>query len=184
MSRRFLLPIIVVIGLFTPTVAQAAPPYEHTRYSGSDSFTNTICGLDVAVDVEYRGVFTIRTVKNSGGQAFLAHDNHESVETITNPANGNQLIITTNDVFHEQHAKHVEGDAWMFEAVNPGTFTLTTPDGTRLLRDRGVVKFRAVFDTLGDGQPGGILITEEVLAVHGPHADESTFCSTFLGQLT
>ena len=184
MSRRFLLPIIVVIGLFTPTVAQAAPPYEHMRYSGSDSFTNMICGLDVTIDVEYRGVFTIRTVKDSGGQAFLAHDNHESVETITNPATGNQLIITTNDVFHEQRAKHVDGNAWLFEAVNAGTFTLTTPEGARLLRDRGVIKFRAVFDTLGDGQPGGIQLSEEVLAVHGPHADESTFCSAFLGQLT
>ena len=184
MLRRLLLPMIVAIGLFTPTVAQAAPPYQHMRYSGSDSFTNTICGLDVTIDTEFHGVFTIRTVKDSGGQAFLAHDNHESVDTITNPDTGKQLIITTNDVFHEQRAKHVEGNAWMFEAVTAGTFTLTTLDGTRLLRDRGVMKVRAVFDTLGDGQPGGILISEEVLAVHGPHADDSTFCSTFLAQLT
>lgn len=54
------------------TVAQAAPPYQHMRYSGSDSFTNTICGLDVTIDTEFHGVFTIRTVKDSGGQAFLA----------------------------------------------------------------------------------------------------------------
>ena len=82
------------------TVAQAAPPYQHMRCSGSDSFTNTICGLDVTIDTEFHGVFAIRTVKDSGGQ------------------------------------------------------------------------------------PGGVQISEEVLAVHGPHANESTFCSTFLGQLT
>ena len=71
-----------------------------------------------------------------------------------------------------------------FEAADAGTFTLTTLDGTRLLRDRGTIKFLGIFDTLGDGQPGGILISEELLAVHGPHADDCTFCGTFLGALT
>jgi hypothetical protein len=78
-----LLPIIVVIGLFIPTAAQAAPPYEHTHYSGTDSFTETICGLDLTIDVEFRGVLVIRALKDSDGQAFLAQKNYETVETIT-----------------------------------------------------------------------------------------------------
>lgn len=182
--RRCLLPIIAIVGLVTPTVAQAAPPYEHTRYSGTDSFTDTICGLDVTIDVEFRGVLVVRTVKGSGGQAFLAHNNYETVETITNPATGDQVVITANGVFHEQRATHVSGNLWAFDFVDAGTFTVTDLDGNRLLRDRGVVKIRQVIDTLGDSQPGGELITEEVLAVHGPHSDESTFCDVFLGQLT
>jgi hypothetical protein len=184
MSRRLLLPILVVIGLFTPAVAQAAPPYEHMRYSGTDSFTEEICGLDVTIDVEFRGVLTIRTVKDSDGQAFLAHNNYETVETITNPVTEQQLIITANGVFHEQRATHVSGNLWSFDVLDAGTLTLTDLDGNRLLRERGVVKIRQLFDTLGDAQPGGELITEELLAIHGPHADESTFCATFLGQLT
>jgi hypothetical protein len=107
MVRRFLLPIIVVIGLFTPAVAQAAPPYEHVRYSGTDSSSDTICGLGVTIDFAFSGVLVIRTVKDSDGQAFLAHNNYETVETITNPATGNQIIITANGVFHEQRATHV-----------------------------------------------------------------------------
>jgi hypothetical protein len=31
------------------------------------------------------------------------------------------------------------------------------------------VTFRALFDTEGDGQPGGILLGEEVAGVSGPH---------------
>jgi hypothetical protein len=154
------------------------------HYSGSDSFTDVICGLDVTIVGEYRGVLNIRTVKDSDGQAFLAHNNYETIETITNPATGNQLIITANGVFHEQHADQVEGNIWSFTFKDAGTFTLTTPDSTRLLRDRGVVEIRNVFDILGDAQPSGDLLSEELLSIHGPHADESTFCGTFLGQLT
>jgi hypothetical protein len=182
--RRFLLPIIVVVGLFTPAVAQAAPPYEHTRYSGTDSFSDTICGLGVTIDVEFSGVLVIRTVKDSDGQAFLAHNNYATVETITNPATGNQIIITANGVFHEQRATHVSGNLWSFDLQDAGTFTITDLDGNRLLRDRGVVKLRQLFDTLGDSQPGGILITEELLAIHGPHAEESIFCGVVVDQLT
>jgi hypothetical protein len=182
--RRCLLPIIVVIGLFTPAVAQAAPPYERMHYSGSDSFPDTICGLDVTLDLEFSGVLVVRTVKGSDGQAFLAHNNYETVETITNPVTGNQIIMTANGVFHEQRAKHVSGNVWSFDFLDAGTFTVTDVDGNRLLRDRGVVKIRQLFDTLGDSQPGGELISEELLAIHGPHAEESTFCNVVLEQLT
>jgi hypothetical protein len=182
--RRFLLPIVVVIGLFTPSVAQAAPPVERMHYSGTDAFSETICGLDVSIAVEFSGVLVIRSVKESDGQAFLAHNNYETVETITNPDNGAQLLITANGVFHEQRATHVSGNLWAFDFLDAGTFTLTDLDGNRLLRERGVLKIRQVIDTLGDSQPGGELVSEELLAIHGPHATESTFCGVFLGQLT
>lgn len=181
---RVLVPIAVLVVALTPGVAQAAKPYEHRHYSGTDSFTETICGLDVSIDVEFSGVLTIRTVKDSGGQAFLAHNNYETIETITNPANGQQLLIHANGVFHEQRAEHIEGNVWAFEFLDAGTFTLTDLGGNRLLRDRGVVKIRQIFDTLGDGQPGGELISEVLLSIGGPHATEETFCQTFLGQLT
>ena len=182
--RRLLVPIIVVIGLFTPTVAQAAPPYDHMHYSGTDSFTDTLCGLAITGTVEFSGVTTVRTVKGSDGQAFLAHNNYETVETITYAATGNKIVFTANGVFHEQRASHVSGTVWSFDFLDAGTFTITDLDGNRLLRDRGVIKIRQLFDTLGDSQPGGILISEELLALHGPHADESTFCNVVLDQLT
>jgi hypothetical protein len=182
--RRLLLPIIVVIGLFTPAVAQAAPPYEHMHYSGTDSFTDTLCGLAVTGTVVFSGVTTVRTVKDSDGQAFLAHNNYETVETITYAPTGNQIVFTANGVFVEQRASHVSGTVWTFDFLDAGTFTITDPDGNRLLRDSGVVKIRQLFDTLGDSQPGGVLITEELLALHGPHADESTFCDVVVDQLT
>lgn len=40
-------------------------------------------------------------------------------------------------------------------------------DGNVVLRDRGRITYRALFDTLGDGQPGGVVIEEEITGVSG-----------------
>jgi hypothetical protein len=184
MLRRLLLPVVVVIGLFTPTVAQAAAPYDQAHYSGSDSFTDTVCGLDVTIDVEFSGVVVIRTVKDSDGQAFLELNNYEFTETHTNLATGNQLILSGNGVFHELRGTLVEGTVWAFDALDAGMFTVTDPDGNVLLRDRGVVRLHAIFDTLGDSQPGGVLISEDPPVFHGPHSDDAAFCAVYVDQLT
>jgi hypothetical protein len=179
-----MLPIVVLIGALTTTTAHAAAPYEHVKYSGSASFNHTICGLDVTNELEFSGVRVIREVKGSDGEAYLAHNNYATVETLTNPDTGRQVIARHNGVFHEQRGTHLGGDIWAFDVLDAGTYTLTTPDGARLLRERGVVKLHQVFDLEGDGQPGGILLSEELTAVNGPHTPESAFCTAFLGALT
>ena len=42
-------------------------------------------------------------------------------------------------------------------------------DGNVVLRDRGRVTFRALLDTLGDGEPGGELLEQELTSISGPH---------------
>jgi hypothetical protein len=45
--------------------------------------------------------------------------------------------------------------------------------------DRGVIRHTYLFDTLGDGQPGGEFIANLELVVHGPHlglAEDFPFC--------
>ena len=184
MLRRLLLPAVVIAGLLQPGVAQAAAPYEQTHFEGTDSFTDTICGVDVINDLVFSGVSIIREVKGSDGQAFLAHNNYATVETITNPDTGKQIIITNNGNFREQRGTHVSGTIWAFDSKDSGTFRITDVDGNLLLFDRGVVALHTVFDTLGDSQPGGEFISEELTAIHGPHADDSTFCAVIIDQLT
>jgi hypothetical protein len=40
-------------------------------------------------------------------------------------------------------------------------------DGNVVLRDRGRLTFRALFDTLGDGEPGGELLEQELTSQPG-----------------
>ena len=50
--------------------------------------------------------------------------------------------------------------------------------GTLLARDRGTVTERYVFDTLGDSQPGGEFVSEEVVSSKGLFQSEDLdFCA-------
>ena len=52
--------------------------------------------------------------------------------------------------------------------------------GRVVVRDRGVIRYSALFDTLGDDEPGGELIEEFPPQVRGPHPafDEAfDFCA-------
>jgi hypothetical protein len=164
--------------------AQALQPYDHFHYDDSDSFTAENCGIEVSVQSRSTGVFTLWPVKGSDGQAYRGLDNYEFTEQVTNPATGQELVIQANGVRNINHVRHVEGDIWEFDFVDAGTFTMYGADGTVLLRDRGVVKTRALIDTLGDGQPGGEFISDEPLLIAGPHSTEDAFCTAFLGALT
>jgi hypothetical protein len=179
---------LALLGALVLTVAVSgtaqAKPYEIVRDSGDYSFGENICGIDVEIAGSFSVVVINRPVPDSDGQAFFGHTTYEFSEVHTNTANDHQLLVRGKGVFHETSATHVEGDIWEFEALDAGTFTISTTDGERLLRDRGVVKFRALLDTLGDGQPGGELLEEEITAVHGPHADDSTFCGVYVAEMT
>jgi hypothetical protein len=178
---------VLGLGLFFAAPAEAKP-VEKGHYSGSDAFDEEICGLEVHLEVTFRGSFHTLPVKGTGGQAFFAHDNYEFREMITVVGGDPATFVTThgNGVFHEQHAtpRPDEGPyVYEFEAIDAGTFTLRDSSGKVLVRDRGVVQLTAVFDTLGDSQPGGVLISEDVV-FRGPHSDDETFCAAFVGALT
>jgi hypothetical protein len=51
--------------------------------------------------------------------------------------------------------------------------------GNVIVRDRGVIRHTALFDTLEDGVPGAVFLEETHTSVHGPHpgcADDFPFC--------
>jgi hypothetical protein len=41
---------------------------------------------------------------------------------------------------------------------------------------RGSIQHRYLFDTLGDDEPGGVLIADLEPSVHGPHPGFDDFC--------
>lgn len=178
---------VVGLGLLVAGPAQAKP-VERGHFSGSDSFDEEVCGLDVHIEVTFRGSFHTLPAKGSDGQAFFGHTNYEFREVITLVGGDPATFVTTHGhgVFHEQHATprpELGPYVYEFEAIDAGTFTLRDSSGTVLIRDRGVLQLTAVFDTLGDSQPGGVLISEDIV-FRGPHSDDETFCAAFVGALT
>ncbi|HEU0041582.1 MAG TPA: hypothetical protein VFQ15_04440 [Jiangellaceae bacterium] len=158
--------------------ATAAPPVEREHYSFTDVFTETECGFAVDFVVEGGGLLMVREVRGSDGQAFLALDNYEFRAVLTNADTGAFMVVRGNGLFKETSGTHVEGNIWEFTAMDVGQpLVVEDSDGNVVLRDRGRVTFRALFDTLGDSQPGGILLEEEITGVNGPHPSlDADFC--------
>ena len=147
---------------------------------------DNICGIDVVRDSVFSGSFRIRAPRNGDGQAFLERFTLKATDTFTNPDNGQSFSFVTNETSNELSTSHVSGNVYEFTTIEAGQpFMIRDSDGNVVLRDRGNIRRTAVFDTLGDGQPGGIFLDETVVRVSGPHPafflTEDEFCGVIEG---
>ena len=166
--------VLVALTLGTRPAGAVVLPPEH--YSGTDSFSFDDCGFTLDVESSFHGVATLRVLK--GGQAFLARDKYWYEDVYTNPDTGGWFVIRGNALFHETKGTLVEGNIWRFVGIEAGQpFVVFDSDGNVVLRDRGRVRATVLFDTLGDSQPGGVLIEIEHESLAGPHPGADTdFC--------
>jgi hypothetical protein len=165
----------------------AAPAHatviDRGTFSGSESgVPEEICGIALVRDSTFSGSFRIRVDKQSGGQAFFQRMNFTFRDVFTNPANHRSMTFAGHSVTNEIKATQVAGNVYEFTVVEAGQpFTVRDGAGNVVLRDRGVLRHRELFDTLGDGMPGGITLEDEIVAVGGPHPGfdqtEEEFCA-------
>ena len=100
-------------------------------------------------------------IEESAGQAWLGHDNYWFRFTLTNRDNGEFVVISGRGIFKEMTGTQVEGNIWEFTAIEAGQpFVVRDSSGNVLLRDRGLLRYRALYDVLGDGEVGGELIDQ------------------------
>jgi hypothetical protein len=174
MLRRMLM--LIVLGALTLPVFFVAPAeanrrgsvYERDRYSEPYSFTDDSCGFKFKVKGGNWGRRVYYNVRGSDGEAFLQDNRYHFREVLTNPANGKTMYIHGRGRFTEWRAWQVKGDVWKFFQVDRGRpFVIKNADREIVLADHGKVAFMQVFDTLGDGKPGGREISSEVLWTRG-----------------
>jgi hypothetical protein len=175
-----------VASLAVVPVAQGAI-FERFRFVDDPySFETEICGIDVLVEGTASGHGRIRTGKGKAATAFFENVNFSYSETWT-AANGRFVTVTGNAIFHEVKAVPLGDNQFRFTAIEAGQpFRLYDPEGNLLLRDRGVIRHSAIFDTLGDATPGGVLIEEFEPSVRGPHPgfDDETLCPVLVPLLS
>ena len=178
MSRRFLLVGVVAAALAIGGPPAGATVIEQEHYSGTDEFTDDGCGFTLNVVSTFYGQAHLRVDKT--GQAFLVKDTFHFRDVATNPDTGRWFVVRGHGLFHDIKATQVEGTVYEFNAVEAGQpFVIEDAEGNVIVRDRGVIRHTYLFDTLGDGEPGGEFIEETQTTVHGPHpgfAEDFPFC--------
>lgn len=167
MARTMIVAALVAGMSIASTSAALARIVERERYSIEDSFTDEFCGIKAEFDVEGSGLFMIRADR-TGSTAFLASDRYEYRDVITNPETGEWLVIRGRANFREVKATQVEGDIYRFRAQTAGQhFVIEDRDGNVVYRDRGLLVFEILFDTLGDDVPGGEVLSFELVEIRG-----------------
>ena len=179
MARR-LMPLVAaaaVTVLMAGSAGAGTTGQEH--YSGTDEFTDTSCGFTLNGVSTFSGSVLFRETK--GGEAFLVKDSYTFRDVLTNPDTGQWFVISGRATVKEISATHVDGNVYEFEVIEAGQpFVLSDSDGNVIVRDRGAIRHTVVFDTLGDGEPGGEFVDYLGADVHGPHpgfAEDFPFCA-------
>jgi hypothetical protein len=172
-----------MVGLVAALLALLAGPaagtvVESEHYSGTDSYSFDDCGFTINGEAEFSGQFRVRADRD--GEAFYARDTFSFRDVLTNADTGEWFVVRGHGVFNEVKATLVSGTIYEFVAVEAGQpFVIEDSDGNVVVRDRGVIRSAALFDTLGDGVPGVVFLEETHLSVHGPHpgfAEDFPFC--------
>lgn len=173
------------LTISTIVPAQAGGFLERGTYDEPYTDTFRDCGTRIQVDGRAWGNFAIRDAnRTTGGQFFYAHDRYNLSETITDLGTGTQLTATAHGNFRELQPRVVSEDGNVVEFItkNSGAWwTIRDADGNVVLRDRGTITERYVFDTLGDSQPGGDFLDYELVSLRGqfPSWEEGGLCSLF-----
>jgi hypothetical protein len=166
-ARTTVVAALVTMMLLASTAAATARIVERERWSFDESFDEEFCGIDTEVDVAGSGLFMLRADR-PGSTAFLVSNVFEYRETITNPATGEWLVIRGKVNFRDVKATHVEGDIYRFRAQTAGQhFVIEDRHGKVVYRDRGLLVFEVLFDTLGDDEPGGEELSFELVEMRG-----------------
>jgi hypothetical protein len=164
------------------TPAQATVVDRGTFAGSETGVADELCGIALVRDSTFSGSFRLRLDKASDGQAFFQRLNLEFRDVFTNPLNGRSLTFEGRSLINEIRATHVEGDVYAFTTIEAGQpFVVRDSAGNVVLRDRGVIRHRILFDTLGDSTPGGVTLDDQIIGVGGPHPafdqSEDEFCA-------
>jgi hypothetical protein len=202
--------IALALPLAVAGPASAAPPFPYhdagQLEGGSflDTETREECGLDydILTTVEVQGNHFARPVRDGVGQAWYGHDNTKATFTNTRVGTDDSFSVTFKSVWHEVSADHLEGyeppadyevpvadgveqDGPYYEFVAFETVHATVRDdsGRVVSRERTVIRWHVIFNTLGDSQPGGDVVVEfEPEIISGDFVLQD-FCSIVREQL-
>jgi hypothetical protein len=181
MSRYTFLRVLFVAFVaalaIVPGTALAAKPIEQFHGNFTDSFSDELC--EIPVDFVVVGTENVFLYDDESFRGTLSVR-----QTVTNPANGNSVIISS--------ARQIRGSAPVVDE-EAGTITflvsfkglpekIQTANGPVLLRDAGIATFANTFDLAT-----GDFISTEIVFLKGPHpdldSDGALFCEVITGAL-
>jgi hypothetical protein len=173
---RRVVSILAAAGVATVSLIAAptasAGQLESGTFEFSESNTFGDCGFDVREDVEVSGKYSIsKGTKQTDGEFFRVKQQTTYHGVFTNVATGAYFTNDWHVNFREMPATVVDesGPIVTYQTKESGVWdTIRDSSGTVRYRSAGNLVFQYVFDTGGDGAPGGgEFISEEFVRTSG-----------------
>ncbi|WP_456823605.1 carboxylesterase family protein [Cellulomonas sp. P5_E12] len=171
-SRRGALVAILGAAALTITAvpASAGGNVEVTPYSNSNDWTYNDCGYPVSVHEEITGTYKARAGKKDNETFYYVTDSFSYRQVHTRVDTGQWYVRRGNQQIKDMKATRVEGTVFQSTLVvkdSPGV--IEDSAGKVVQKDRGVIKFEALWDTGGDTDPGKQFLELISATVRGPH---------------
>lgn len=159
-------------ALLAASLPANAAIIERGTFEDSGSFTFDDCGYTVAVDETISGWFTIGSgTPQTDGEFFRVHQQTAYSGTYTNVKTGEYFTSAWRSNFREMPARIVDADGPIvtYQTKESGVWdTLRDSTGKVRYRSTGNLVFEYIFDTGGDGAPGGgEFLSEEFIRTSG-----------------
>ncbi len=173
--------LAVLAALAVAAAPVAATVIGRDHYEGTDAWSDDDCGFTEDVTASFHGSVHARVGKGDDASAYFGHEDFWFREVHVRRDGGSTLVISGHGLFQETRAIRVDGSVFEIRSVHAGQpLVITDGDGRVVARDSGNVVVTVLFDTLGDGVPGGSLVDVLSVRVAGPHtADGLDFCTLF-----
>lgn len=167
------------------TIPALAAPVDSGKFefTNSDSFSD--CGITVDIEERIWGTFVIKdSTPRTDGQFFMAQQQLNGLVTFTNRATESFFTAEWRTRFTELPATPTadDPDVVTYRSHETGVWqVLRDSSGKVRYRDTGNVVVEYTFDTLGDSQPGGDVLSEELVRTSGRFDTfDADFCEVVL----
>ena len=171
---------LAILVVMAGAVPAHATVFDSGHFTFEESVNEGLCGIAVHRDTVASGEFRTRTGKGDLDQAFFGQSSVKFTDTYTNLATGASLSIEGRLTQMDVKATPLGGNVFAFKYRESGTIVTRNMAGNVVSREAGAIWFTIVFDTLGDSMPGGVVLSETVDRISGPHPlfEEEAFCAT------
>jgi hypothetical protein len=174
----------LVFATAVMTIAMAsgagASLLDHEHYSGTDSYTQQMCGRTFSVVDSFSGQFALRMKGNQPIPYLTNNYRFRSVQR----TGGDGFVIEARGIFKDLHITHVRGTIYRFVVIEAGRpFMVRSLDGDLIVKDRGLLKSTFMVDTKGDANldndefvEGSFALLKDAGSHPGFYYDLAAFC--------
>jgi poly(3-hydroxybutyrate) depolymerase len=158
--------------VLNPTTAAAGGP---EVVSDSYERQTVECGYPIDITGEVTSTAMSRTRSPKDPTVFFDHERFSFREVWTNPDTGAWFVIRGESLWADLTATQVDENVYEYSSIRAGqSFVVEDSTGRVVDRDRGVLRFRLLFDTGGDEDPADEFVDILGLDLGGPHPSFET----------